>query len=54
MIYLNDERYIRINEKIVIGIYEPMKIPNIEKDLSIWRKKARELGIGELYTVLLI
>lgn len=51
MIYLNDERYIRINEKKVIGIYEPMKIPNIEKDLSIWRKKAREFGIGELYII---
>ena len=26
MIYLKDDRYIRINEKIIIGIYEPMKI----------------------------
>ena len=51
MIYLNDERYIRINEKLVIGIYEPKKIPNLEKDLSIWRKKAREFGIGELYII---
>ena len=51
MIYLKDERYIRINEKVIIGIYEPMKIPNIEKNLSIWRKKAREFGIGELYII---
>lgn len=51
MIYLKDERYIKINEKAIIGIYEPMKIPKIDETLLIWRKKAREYGIGELYII---
>ena len=50
-IYLKDERYIKINGKIIIGIYEPKKIPNISKTLLIWRKKAIEYNIGELYII---
>lgn len=51
MIYLKDERYIKINEKIIIGIYEPTKIPKLNVVLSTWRKKAIEYGIGELYII---
>ena len=51
MIYLKDERYIKINEKIIIGIYEPTKIPKLNVVLSTWRKKAVEYGIGELYII---
>ena len=47
-IYLKDPNYIKINKKTVIGIYAPLKINNLEKVLSIWRKKARNKGIGEL------
>ena len=37
--YIIDSKYIKINEKPVIGIYEPLKIKNL----------AREKGIGELF-----
>jgi lipopolysaccharide biosynthesis protein len=51
-IYLRDDRYIKINEKTVIGIYEPLKIPQLKKTLSIWRKEAKKIGIGELYILI--
>ena len=47
--YLFDLRYIKMKEKKVIGIYEPFKIPNFNKTISIWRKESRKLGIGELF-----
>ena len=50
-IYLMDERYIKINDKLIIGIYEPMKIPKLNETLFIWRKKAKEFNIGELYII---
>ena len=49
--YIKDNRYIRINGKSVIGIYEPLKVPNIKKTLSIWRKEAQKYGIGKLYII---
>ena len=51
-IYLRDDRYIKINEKTVIGIYEPLKIPQLKETLSIWRKEAKKIGIGELYILI--
>ena len=51
-IYLRDDRYIKINEKTVIGIYEPLKISQLKKTLSIWRKEAKKIGIGELYILI--
>ena len=47
--YLFDKRYIKIINKSVIGIYEPFKIPNITKMISIWRKKSIDYKIGELF-----
>ena len=47
--YLVDLKYIKINEKPVIGIYEPLKIKNLEDMIYNWRIKARERGIGELF-----
>lgn len=49
--YLIDQRYIKINDKPIIGIYEPKKIPNLIKTISIWREKSREYGIGEIYII---
>ena len=42
-------KYIKINKKPVIGIYEPLKIKNLEEMIYSWRIKARERGIGELF-----
>ena len=49
--YLFDKKYIRINGKPVIGIYDSKKIPKLSESLSIWRKKAKELKIGEIYII---
>ena len=47
-----DRRYIKINSKKVIGIYEPFKIPNLTETISIWRNKAIEYGIGKIYILI--
>ena len=44
-----DTRYIRIINKPVLGLYEPTKVPNLKETISIWRKKAEEIKIGELF-----
>ena len=52
--YVIDERYIKINDKPVIGIYEPFNIPNLKETLLIWRNKSKEIGIGEIYIIFCI
>ena len=52
--YLIDQRYIKIKEKPVLGIYEPNKIPNLKNTINIWRKKSIEFGIGELFILICI
>ena len=47
--YIIDERYIKINNKPILGIYEPNKIPNLSNTISIWREESKNIGIGELY-----
>ena len=47
--YLVASKYIKINKKPVIGIYEPLKIKNLEEMIKSWRIKARKIGIGELF-----
>ena len=49
--YLIDKRYITINKKVVIAIYEPNKIPKINRTITIWREKSREYGIGEIFVL---
>jgi lipopolysaccharide biosynthesis protein len=49
--YIIDKRYIRINGKPIIGIYEPRKIPNINRTIFTWREKSKEYGIGEIYII---
>ncbi len=46
--YIDDSRYIRINGKPLIVVYNPGQIPNCEKSFNMWRKVAREVGIGEI------
>ena len=52
--YLIDDRYIKINEKPVLGLYEPTKIPKLNETLTIWRKKSKEYGIGEIFILVSI
>jgi len=49
--YIIDERYIKINNKPIIGLYEPNKIPNLSNTISNWRKESNNLGIGEIYII---
>ena len=45
--YLLDKRYIRINQKPIIGIYNP-NITNISQIIWIWRENAKKF-IGKLF-----
>ena len=47
--FLLDERYIRIDGKPVVGLYNPAEIPDLEIVLQQWRNTAREEEIGEIY-----
>jgi hypothetical protein len=49
--YIIDKRYITINDRPILGLYEPKKIPNLSNAISIWRKEAKNLRIGELYII---
>lgn len=46
--YIDDERYIRIDGKPLIVVYNPGQIPNCRKTFGRWRQSAKELGIGEI------
>ena len=47
--YLLDDRYIKIDGKPVIMIYNPHEIPNFQELVTKWREYAKEEGIGEIY-----
>ena len=47
--YLKDIRYIKINGKHVIGLYEPKKIPNLFETISIWRIETKKFEIDEIF-----
>lgn len=46
--YIDDERYIRINGKPLIMVYNPGQIPDCKKSFMQWRNRAKEIGIGEI------
>ena len=48
--YLLDKRYIRINKKPLIGIYNP-NITNLSQIILIWRENAKKI-IGKLLSLL--
>lgn len=50
--YMIDKRYIRINNKAILGISDIKNIPNCQKSILFLRKKAKEYGIGELFIVI--
>ena len=52
--YIFDNRYIKINSKPVIGIFEPFKIPKLNETLIIWREKSKEYGIGEIFILICV
>lgn len=46
--YIDDKRYIKIDGKPLLMVYNPGEIPNCGKVFNGWRKYAKELGIGEI------
>lgn len=51
-IFLKDSRYIKVDNKPLLMVYNPEIIPNIKKVVLIWREYCRNNGIGEIYLVL--
>lgn len=52
--YVKDKRYIRIEGRPILGLYEPNKIPNLRQTIEIWRNKSVEYGIGEIFILICI
>ena len=46
--YLLDQRYIKINDCPMIGIYSPTNISNINQMISIWRARVNKYGIKNI------
>ena len=46
--YIDDKRYIMINNEPIIIVYHPGQIPNIKEVFSVWRKHAFNIGIGKI------
>lgn len=46
--YIDDKRYIKINGKPLVMVYNPGQIPDCHKSFNKWREVAREIGIGDI------
>jgi len=46
--YIDDNRYIRVNGKPLILVYNPGQIPDCHKSFEVWRRTARQIGVGEI------
>jgi GT2 family glycosyltransferase/glycosyltransferase involved in cell wall biosynthesis len=47
--YLEDSRYIRIEDRPLVVVYRIDQIPDLEAVVVTWRQTLRELGIGEVF-----
>jgi lipopolysaccharide biosynthesis protein len=46
--FLADRRYLRVDGKPVLAVYRIAQLPDFEKVLAFWRKRAVEAGVGDL------
>lgn len=46
--YMSDPRYIRVDGKPVLMIYNMGSIPKLRSTIKAWRREAKEQGIGEI------
>ncbi len=47
--YLRDPRYIRIDDKPLLLVYNPSRLPDAQVTASRWRTYCRSAGIGEVF-----
>ena len=47
--YIIDPRYIRINKKPIIGVYNPEEIKELKDKILLWRELTKEIGIEEIF-----
>jgi lipopolysaccharide biosynthesis protein len=48
---LADGRYIRVDQKPMLCVYQSEEMPNSKRITDIWRERAHKLGLGELHLV---
>jgi O-antigen biosynthesis protein len=46
--YLNDERYLRVNNRPLVVVYRPSLLPSAKETAERWRSWCRDNGIGEI------
>ena len=46
-----DERYIRVDGKLLFVVYAPFAFKNIQEFFSVWRVLAKKEGVGDFYFV---
>ena len=46
---LRDQRYIRINERPLLGVYRPGLMPDPKATFKLWREVCRREELGEIY-----
>lgn len=46
-----DKRYLRVDDQPLFFIYRPMKIPQLEAFISLWRELARQAGLPGIFFV---
>lgn len=44
-----DERYLRVDGRPLLLLYRPQLLPDLACTAAIWRRSAREAGVGDLY-----
>jgi Glycosyltransferase WbsX len=49
--YFTDERYIKINNAPVFGLYRHQLLPNLSKTIEVWHSIAKEYGFNGLYLI---
>lgn len=46
-----DKRYLRIDDKPVLFVYSPRKIPHFDEMIDFWNNKLQQCGIEEIYLI---